>query len=61
MTAALIGFIEALLAIVLAPLFIGWIDQCRAWLQNRRGAGLLQPYRTLRKLLHKFHNFLYRH
>jgi formate hydrogenlyase subunit 4 len=53
MTAALIGLIEALLAIVLAPLFIGWIDQCRAWLQNRSGAGLLQPYRTLRKLLHK--------
>ncbi|HEX3124717.1 MAG TPA: NADH-quinone oxidoreductase subunit H [Rhodanobacteraceae bacterium] len=50
---ALIGLVEALLAIMLAPLFIGWIDQCRAWLQNRSGAGLLQPYRTLRKLLHK--------
>jgi formate hydrogenlyase subunit 4 len=51
--AAFISLIEALLAILLAPLFIGWIDQCRAWLQNRRGAGVLQPYRTLRKLLHK--------
>jgi len=50
---ALIGLFEALLAIVLAPLLIGWIDQCRAWLQNRRGAGVLQPYRTIRKLLHK--------
>ncbi|MGA8278906.1 MAG: NADH-quinone oxidoreductase subunit H [Rhodanobacteraceae bacterium] len=50
---SLIAVIEAALAILLAPLFIGWIDQCRAWLQNRRGAGVLQPYRTLRKLLFK--------
>ena len=50
---AVITLAEAAVAILLAPLFIGWIDQCRAWLQNRRGAGLLQPYRTLRKLLHK--------
>lgn len=50
---ALVASLEALLAIVLAPLFIGWIDQCRAWLQNRRGAGVLQPYRSIRKLLHK--------
>jgi len=34
-------------------LLLGLVDQCRAWLQNRRGAGLLQPYRTLRKLLKK--------
>jgi formate hydrogenlyase subunit 4 len=50
---ALLGLLEALLAVALAPLLIGWIDQCRAWLQNRRGAGVLQPYRTIRKLLHK--------
>jgi formate hydrogenlyase subunit 4 len=50
---ALLAALEAVLAIVLAPLFVGWIDQCRAWLQNRRGAGLLQPFRTIRKLLHK--------
>ena len=49
----MLATLEALLAVVFAPMFIGWIDQCRAWLQNRRGAGLLQPYRTLRKLLHK--------
>ena len=45
--------LNAALAIALAPLLVGWIDQCRAWLSNRRGAGLLQPYRTLRKLFHK--------
>ncbi|HKB54468.1 MAG TPA: NADH-quinone oxidoreductase subunit H, partial [Ramlibacter sp.] len=52
MAAAITSF-EAVLAILLAPLLIGWIDVCRAWLQNRRGAGVLQPYRTIRKLLHK--------
>ena len=44
---------QALLVVAAAPLLIGWIDQCRAWTQNRRSAGLLQPYRTLRKLFHK--------
>ena len=38
---------------LLAPLLQGWVNQCRAWLQNKRGAGILQPYRTLRKLFHK--------
>ncbi|MBL6749740.1 MAG: NADH-quinone oxidoreductase subunit H [Nevskia sp.] len=40
-------------AIAAAPLLMGWVNQCRAWLQNRSGAGLLQPYRMLRKLLYK--------
>jgi formate hydrogenlyase subunit 4 len=41
------------LVLLAAPLLMGWIAQCRAWLQNRRGAGVLQPYRNLLKLLHK--------
>lgn len=49
----LLGAFQAGLAIAAAPLLLGWIDQCRAWLQNRRGAGVLQPYRVLRKLVHK--------
>jgi len=40
-------------ALVAAPLFLGWVNQCRAWLQNRRAPGLLQPYRGIRKLFHK--------
>ena len=44
---------QTLLALVLAPLVLGWVNQCRAWLQNRSGPGLLQPYRVLRKLLEK--------
>ena len=42
-----------LLAIVLAPLFMGWIAQCRAWLQNRSAPPLLLPWRMLRKLFWK--------
>ena len=44
---------QTLLAVLLAPLMLGWINNCRAWLQNRSAPGLLQPYRTLRKLFHK--------
>ena len=46
-------FGEVVLAIAIAPLFAGWIAQCRAWLQNRSAPSLIQPYRMLRKLFHK--------
>jgi formate hydrogenlyase subunit 4 len=46
-------FTELMLALLLAPLLTGWVNQCRAWLQNKSGAGLLQPYRVLGKLLQK--------
>ena len=42
-----------LAALLVAPLFMGWINQCRAWLQNRSAPSLLQPYRGIRKLFHK--------
>jgi formate hydrogenlyase subunit 4 len=41
------------LALVLAPLLTGWINQCRAWLQSRTAPPLLQPYYMLHKLFHK--------
>jgi len=44
---------QALFVIAIAPLWMGWINQCRALLQNRRGAGILQPYYHLRKLFIK--------
>ena len=44
---------QTLLVVLLAPLLLGWVNQCRAWLQNRSGAGVLQPYRVLHKLLAK--------
>jgi formate hydrogenlyase subunit 4 len=52
-----IGFLSQLLDIVigvaLAPLLSGWVNQWRAWLQNRSAPGLLQPYRMLHKLFNK--------
>jgi formate hydrogenlyase subunit 4 len=44
---------QTLLAVALAPMVLGWVNQCRAWLQNRTGPGLLQPYRVLYKLMQK--------
>jgi len=46
-------FGEVVLAIALAPLFLGWIGQCRAWMQNRSAPPLTQQYRMLRKLFNK--------
>ncbi|MCM2296237.1 NADH-quinone oxidoreductase subunit H [Rhodoferax sp.] len=52
-----IGVFSQLLALVmallLAPLLTGWINQWRAWLQNKSAPGLLQPYRMLHKLFNK--------
>jgi formate hydrogenlyase subunit 4 len=45
--------LEIMAALLLAPLLTGWVNQCRAWLQNRSAPGLLQPYRVLHKLFHK--------
>ena len=45
--------LEIVMALLLAPLLGGWINQWRAWLQNRSGPGLLQPYRMLHKLFNK--------
>ena len=46
-------FLEVVLAVALAPLFTGWIAQCRAWMQNRSAPPITQPYRMLRKLFYK--------
>ena len=45
--------LEIVVALLLAPLLAGWVNQWRAWLQNRSGPGLLQPYRVLHKLFNK--------
>jgi formate hydrogenlyase subunit 4 len=54
MTAA--GFVSQLLqlaiALLLAPLLLGWVNQCRAWLQNKSAPSLLLPYRWIRKPVH---------
>jgi formate hydrogenlyase subunit 4 len=45
--------LEVIAALLAAPLFLGWVNQCRAWLQNRRAPSLWLPYRSIRKLFHK--------
>jgi formate hydrogenlyase subunit 4 len=56
-TLTIYGVISQLLeiaaALALAPLLTGWVNQCRAWLQNKSAPPLLQPYRLLHKLFHK--------
>lgn len=49
----LIELIQLLIVALGAPLLAGLIRKIKARLQGRRGAGLLQPYRDLRKLLGK--------
>ena len=41
------------LALAAAPVFLGWVNKCRAWLQNKSAPSILQPYRGIRKLFHK--------
>jgi formate hydrogenlyase subunit 4 len=50
---ALSQLLEIVIAIALAPLLTGWINQWRAWLQNKSAPSLWQPYRMLRKLFNK--------
>jgi len=52
-TGILLQIVQTLIAISLAPLFMGWVNQCRAWLQGRSAPPVTQPYRTLKKLFNK--------
>lgn len=53
MTRAFSQLISVLTPLLLAPLLLGWVNQVRSWLSNRKGAGVLQPYRMLHKLFNK--------
>lgn len=53
MTRAFSQLISVLTPLLLAPLLLGWVNQVRSWLTNRKGAGVLQPYRLLHKLFNK--------
>ena len=50
---ALNQLVQLLLVAAAAPLLVGWVNACRAWLQNKSAPSMLQPYRVLRKLLQK--------
>ena len=45
--------LEIVVALALAPLLTGWVNQWRAWLQNKSAPSLWQPYRLLHKLFNK--------
>lgn len=52
-SAILTQLLAVAVSVLLAPLFSGWVTQCRAWLSNRSAPPLWQPYLRLRKLVHK--------
>ncbi|OOG58632.1 NADH-quinone oxidoreductase subunit H [Polaromonas sp. C04] len=52
-TGFLSQLIEIVIAVALAPLLTGWVNQCHAWLQNKSAPALWQPYRMLHKLFNK--------
>src|SRR5882672_4911315 len=45
--------LQSVFVVLAAPLLTGWINQCRAWLQNRSAPSMLLPYYTLARLFHK--------
>jgi formate hydrogenlyase subunit 4 len=45
--------LQVAVALALAPLLVGWVNQCRAWLSNKRAPSILVPYRTIHKLFIK--------
>jgi formate hydrogenlyase subunit 4 len=45
--------LQVAIALLLAPFLVGWVNQCRAWLQNKRAPSLLLPYRNIHKLFMK--------
>ena len=49
----IITLIEVLFLLALSPLLSGIIRKIKAWMQCRKGPGILQPYRDIWKLLHK--------
>jgi formate hydrogenlyase subunit 4 len=52
-TGFLSQLLEIVIAIAIAPLLTGWVNQWRAWLQNKSAPSLWQPYRMLHKLFNK--------
>ena len=44
---------QSMIVVLIAPLLLGWVNQCRAWLQSRSAPGVLQPYQVLAKLFQK--------
>jgi formate hydrogenlyase subunit 4 len=45
--------LQSVFVVLAAPMLMGWVNQCRAWLQNRSAPSLWLPYWTLAKLFQK--------
>src|SRR2546427_3743608 len=52
-SAFLAQMLQFAVALAAAPLLTGWVNQCRAWLQNQTAPSLWLPYRQLPKLFYK--------
>jgi len=53
MSSVVFQILQALLMVLIAPLAAGFVSACKACLQNRRGASVMQPWRDLQKLFAK--------
>jgi formate hydrogenlyase subunit 4 len=51
--AAVVAVVQVVAMVALSPLLVGVMRQVRARMEGRAGAGVLQPWRDLRKLLAK--------
>jgi formate hydrogenlyase subunit 4 len=51
--AMVLQVLQSVLVVLAAPLVMGWVNICRAWLQNRSAPSVWLPYYTLAKLFHK--------
>lgn len=51
--AILFQVLQSVFVVLAAPLVMGWVNICRAWLQNRSAPSVWLPYYTLAKLFHK--------
>ena len=51
--AAVLAIVQVVVMVILTPLLVGLIRQVRSLLEGRAGAGVLQPWRDLRKLFAK--------
>jgi len=51
--AFLFQILQSVFVVLAAPLLVGWVNQCRAWLQNRAAPSIWLPYYALAKLFQK--------
>jgi formate hydrogenlyase subunit 4 len=52
-TGILSQLLQLAVAVAVAPLLLGWVNQCRAWLNGRSAPPITLPYRAIRKLFQK--------